>query len=208
VKHAVVGLRAHSGWAALVALAVTKSAPAVLARQRVHLVKTFTYEFRQPYHTAEKLPLDEARAFISRIQAEARRLAFRAIHSLQAVLDVQGYKLIRSGLLLASGRPLPRLPQILASHSLIHAADGELFREALLHASARCGLESVTAKEREVLDATSRLLRLKPNDLSRRIVELGRPLGPPWSQDEKLASVVAWLALTSKPQVQTPAESD
>ncbi len=197
MKHAAVGFLAHSGWTALIALAVTKSGPAVLARQRVHLVNTFTYKFRQPYHTAERLPLGEARALIRRIQAEARRLAFDAIRSLQAELEVQGYTLIRSGLLLASGRPLPRLPQILASHALIHAADGELFRGALLHASARCGLESVTAKKREVLDTASGLLRLEPNNLSRRIAELGRALGPPWSEDEKLASVVAWLALAS-----------
>lgn len=206
MKYAAVGFRAHSGWTALVALAVTNSVPAVLARQRVHLVETFTYRFRQPYHTAKNLPIDEASAFISRIQSEARSLALIAIHTLQGVLEKQGYKLIRSGLLLASGRPLPPLPQILASHALIHTADGELFREALLHASSRCGLEAFPAKEREVLDATASLLRVKPNDLARRIAELGRPLGPPWTLDEKLSSAVAWLALASKPQAQTPAQ--
>ncbi len=205
MKYTAIGFRAHSGWTALVALAVTNSVPAVLARQRVHLVETFTYRFRQPYHTAKNLTIVEASAFISRIQSEARSLAFIAIHTLQGALEKQGYKLIRSGLLLASGRPLPLLPQILASHALIHTADGELFREALLHASSRCGLEAYPAKEREVLDATASLLRVKPNDLSRRIAELGRPLGPPWTQDEKLSSVVAWLALASKPQAQTPA---
>ncbi|MGB0033856.1 MAG: hypothetical protein WBP79_00080 [Candidatus Acidiferrales bacterium] len=199
MKSAAVGFRVHSGWTALVALAVTKGTPSVLARQRVHLVKTFTYEFRQPYHTALKLPLDEARAFVSHSQAEARGLAFRAIRELEAGLKAQSYKLTRCGLLLASGRPLPRLPQILASHAQIHTADGELFREALLHASARCGLETVTVKERELVDATSRALRLKPGDLTRRVTELGRPLGPPWSQDEKFASLAAWLALLSKP---------
>lgn len=195
---ATVGFRVHSGWTALVALAVTKGAPSVLARQRVHLVKTFTYEFRQPYHTAEKMPPNKGRLFISRVQAEARRLAFRAIRDLQAGLEAQGYELARCGLLLASGRPLPRLPEILASHALIHTADGELFREALLHASARCGLETVTVKERELVAVASRALRLKPGDLTRRAAELGRPLGPPWSQDEKFASLAAWLALVAK----------
>jgi hypothetical protein len=198
MKPAALGFRSHSGWTALIALAVTKGAPSILARQRVHLVETFTYEFRQPYHTAEKKPPDEARAVITRAQAEARRLAFRAIHDLQADLRAQGYELARCGLLLASGRPLPALPQILASHSLIHAADGELFREALLHASARCGLKALTIKERELLDSASRTLRIKPGDLTRRIADLGRALGSPWTQDEKLASLVAWLALVAK----------
>jgi hypothetical protein len=198
MKHAAVGFRAHSGWTALVALAVTKGAPSVLARQRVHLVETFTYEFRQPYHTGEKLPLDEARAFVSRIQKEAQRLAFRAIRKLKDDLQERGYELARCGLLLASGRPLPSLPQILASHSLIHSADGELFREALLHAGARCGLGALTIKEREILESASRALRVKPADLTHRVAELGQPLGAPWTQDEKFASMVAWLALKSK----------
>src|SRR5467141_2735786 len=118
MKQAAVGFRVHSGWAAMVAVSVEKSAPAVLARQRVHLVEVFTYEFRQPYHTAEKMPHGEARAFISRVQAEAKRLAYRAIRGLQGSLQKQGYELSRCGLLLASGKPLPGLEKILASHAL------------------------------------------------------------------------------------------
>jgi hypothetical protein len=197
MKRAAVGFRVHSGWAALIALAVTKGAPVVLVRERIHLVENFTYEFRQPYHTAEKLPADEGRAFIARAKSEARRLALRAIRELQANLDKQGYSLDRCGLLLASGRSLPDLSRILASHSLIHTADGELFREALLHASARCGLESLAIKEREISDLASRSLHRKSADLTREIADLGRPLGSPWSQDEKLSSLVAWLAISS-----------
>lgn len=181
----------------MVALTVTKGAPAVLARERVHLVDTFTYRFRQPYHTARRLPLEEGRTFVSRSRTAARRLAFRGIETLQTNLAAEGFNLNRCGLLLASGRPLPRLPKILASHSLIHTADGELFREALLHASARCGLKAVKIKERELLDSASQALRKKPSEIKRRIAELGRPLGPPWSQDEKLAALVAWLAAAS-----------
>ncbi len=199
MKSAALGFRAHSGWTALVALSVSKGAPCILARQRIHLVETFTYRFRQPYHTAKGLPLDEARAFVVGVQTHARSLAYRAVRGLQESLHEQGYRITRCGLVLASGRPLPNLPDILASHALIHTADGELFRDALLHASARCGLLSKTAKERELLNEGSRTLRLTPSALTRRIADLGRPLGAPWSQDEKLASLIAWLALASKP---------
>ena len=198
MKSAALGFRAHSGWTALVALSVSKGAPCILARQRIHLVETFTYRFRQPYHTAKGLPLDEARAFVVGVQTHARSLAYRAVRELQESLHEQGYRITRCGLVLASGRPLPNLPDILASHALIHTADGELFRDALLHASARCGLLSKTAKERELLNEGSRTLRLTPSALTRRIADLGRPLGAPWSQDEKLASLIAWLALASK----------
>jgi hypothetical protein len=197
-RQAAIGFRVHSGWAAAVAVCVQRGAPVVLARQRVHLVDTFTYEFRQPYHTAEKMLDGQAREFISRMQAEARRLAYRAIRELASRTQEQGVKLTRCGLLLASGRPLPVLEKILASHALIHTADGELFREALLHASARCDLQEFTIKEKELLERAGQVFRAKPNELMRRVTELGRPFGAPWSQDEKFATLAAWLARGSR----------
>src|SRR5260370_5868438 len=131
-KEAAVGFGVHSGWAAVVAVCVDRGAPVVLVRQRVHLVETFTYEFRQPYHTAEKLLDGQAREFISRVQAEARRLAYGAIRELASRTQEQGVKLTRCGLLLASGRPLPALEKILASHTLFHTAAGGLFRDSIL----------------------------------------------------------------------------
>ncbi len=179
----------------MVAVSIEKGAPVVLSRQRVHLVDTFAYEFRQPYHTAEKMLQGQAREFIERMREEARRLAHRAIDAMQSEWQKQGIVLKICGLLLASGRPLPALEKILASHSLIHTADGEHFREAIVHASQRCGLALMCVKERELLDRAGQTFRLKPKELLRRITELGRPLGAPWSQDEKFATMAAWLAL-------------
>ena len=198
MKHAAVGFRVHSGWTSLVAIAVEKGKPMVLSRRRPHLVENFSCTFRQPYHTAAKLSPDEGRAFIGHVRKESRELAFRALRQLKVELEQQGYSLERCGLLLSSGRPLPPLPRILAAHSLIHTADGELFRESLLHAAGRCSLWSLTIKDRELLFSASRALRAKPASLTRRVAELGRGLGPPWSQDEKLASLVAWLAVSSR----------
>jgi hypothetical protein len=200
-KQAAIGFRVHSGWAAVVAVCVEKGAPVVLARRRVHLVETFTFEFRQPYHTAEKLTLGQAREFIARMQAEARGLAYRSVQELASRTLEQGVKLTRCGLLLASGRPLPVLEKILASHALIHTADGELFREALLHASARCRLSDVRIKEKELLCRAEQVLRRKGDDLMGRVTELGRVLGAPWSQDEKFATLAAWLALAPSKKI-------
>lgn len=200
MKQAALGFRVHSGWTALVAVCLENGAPVVLARERVHLVETFSYAFRQPYHTAGKMLQGQAREFIERVRDEARRLAHRAIHDLQSHLQKQDIALKRCGLLLASGKPLPALERILASHALIHTADGELFREALLHAGARSGLREFTIKEKELLDRAGQVLRAKPKELMRRITELGRPFGAPWSQDEKFATLAAWLALRTSPR--------
>jgi hypothetical protein len=195
VKQAALGFRVHSGWAAAVAVSVEKGAPQVLARQRVHLVETFTYEFRQPYHTAEKMPVDEARKFVAGVDSESRQLACRAIRGLQSELEKQKIKLTRCGLLLASGKSLPEFEKILASHALIHTADGELFREAILHACARCGVKAECIKEKELLQNAREALRMQPAALMRRVTELGQDFGSPWSQDEKFATLVAWLSL-------------
>jgi hypothetical protein len=197
MRQAALGFRAHSGWTSLVAIALEDGFPLVLLRQRPHLVKTFSFEFRQPYHTAEKAPRAEAPGIISRIRAEAQSLAYKSIHSVQKKLLTQGYEAQRIGLLLASGKTLPSLPQILTSHALIHTADGELFREALLRAGKRCGIQTFTAKEKELSEKSSGAFKLSEKEISRHLVSLGIGLGPPWTQDEKLAALIAWLSLTN-----------
>lgn len=195
MKQAAVGFRVHSGWAAMVVVWLEKGAPTVLERKRAYLVKTFSYTFRQPYHTAEKMPLAEAREFIAQVQTEARELAYRAVHEMQSNLENLKIKLTHGSLLLASGRPLPDLEKILASHALIHTADGELFREALVHGCARCGLKTERIKERELLESGARALHVQPAALLQRLTTIGKPFGSPWSQDEKFATLAAWLVL-------------
>jgi hypothetical protein len=198
MKSAAVGFRSHSGWTALVALSLEEGKPVVLCRQRLELVKTFTYKFRQPYHTAERLPPDQGRRFVSLASSQARRLAHRALRVLQADLAKRGHRLAACGLLLASGRPLPSYEKIVASHALIHTADGALFRESLTRASIRCELQVLSIKEKELVAEAAEAFGLAEDALLKRVTELGRPLGSPWSQDEKFAALAAWLALSNR----------
>ena len=179
----------------MVAVSLEKDSPRVLLRERPHLVETFTYEFRQPYHTAEKMPLERARAFIERVESESKALAGKAVQAAQTKLRDQGHKLTVLALLLASGKPLPSLDKILASHALIHTADGELFRAALFHAGKRARLSEFSLKERDLLAAASKVLKSAPAKLTTQLTSLGKPVGSPWSQDEKFAALAAWLAL-------------
>src|SRR5690348_10487736 len=98
MKQAAVGFRVHSGWAAVVAVSLERGELVVLARRRVQLVDTFTYEFRQPYHTAEKMLIGQAREFLARMRSEARRLAYGAIKELASRTEEQGVKLTRCAL--------------------------------------------------------------------------------------------------------------
>ena len=179
----------------MVAVCLERGAPVVLTRKRAYLVETFSYTFRQPYHTAETMEIAEAQEFIVGVQKEATRLAVKAIREVKQDVKQQGAELKRSALLMASGRTLPELEKILASHALIHTADGELFRDALSQASKTCKLKMLSVKEKELLDQASKLLRTQPTSLMQRVKELGKSVGSPWSQDEKLATLAAWLAL-------------
>jgi hypothetical protein len=195
MKNAAVGFRVHSGWSAMVVVCLDKGMPKVLRRERIHLVQEFTYRLRQPYHTAEKLALVEAREFIRKASATAKTMAGRSIRKLQMQLKHCDYEMNCAAVLLASGKPLPELEKILASHAMIHTADGELFREALTWASMRCGLQVVSVKEKEVMGEAAQTLGLLEAAVSKRVAEIGKELGAPWSQDEKLAALAAWLAL-------------
>lgn len=195
MKQAAVGFRVHSGWSALVTVSLEKDGPIVLSRERIHLVQTFIYKFRQPYHTAGRMPLEKARAFVDTSLAEAKRLAGSALRSTQKELGSKGYELARGALLLASGKALPELGKILLSHALIHTADGEHFREALRHACGDCGMEMACIRERELLERGMISLGMKREKLLRRLTELGAGFGAPWTQDEKYAALAAWLVL-------------
>jgi hypothetical protein len=192
-SEAALGFRAHSGWAALVAVAGTAAEPVAVLRRRVELSRQTP---RQPFHAAEGKPFAAAEDLVLRAKAEAAALAGRAVGEAVAELRAGGHAPTASGLLLAAGRPLPGLREILASHALIHAAEGELFRDVLRGASGHCGLRLVGVGERDLDERAARSLRQSAGAIQARLAEWGRALGSPWTQDEKRAALVAWLALS------------
>jgi hypothetical protein len=196
VKHATaLGLRAHSGWAALVAVAGSAAGIEIVARRRIELADPALPGSKQPYHVAEGRPPHEARALLDRLEASTEGLARKAFDEVLRELAGESRKPRVCGLLAASGRPLPALESILASHALIHAADGEHFRNALSRASEHFRLRVLRIREKEVLERASGALALSAEALGRRLAELGRAVGPPWTQDQKLAALAGWIAL-------------
>jgi hypothetical protein len=192
---AAIGFRAHSGWAAAVAIAGPPDAPAVITRRRIEMRERGAAGPSQPYHAAVGLDLREAERVVQNCAARAAALAAIALRGMVEDLRQLGHTVVGCGLLLASGRPLPPLEKILASHPLLHTAEGELFREALRAASRECGLPIAEVKERELHTRAIAELRLAAGELERHLAAMGKDIGPPWRQDEKLAAVAAWLAL-------------
>jgi len=107
----------------------------------------------------------------------------------------RGQVVVACGNLLGSGRSPATLAAALTSHPMLHTAEGEFFREAINVASRHLGLKVSGIVERQALELGSAVLGISPERLQQTLKELGRPLGPPWRQDEKLATLAAWLAL-------------
>ncbi len=103
------------------------------------------------------------------------------------------------GITLGSGRALPALEKVLASHALIHTAEGEFYRNVVAEAGEHCGLPVLGVKEREIFERAASHLKVDAAELERRVAILGKPIGPPWTQDQKYAALVAWLALANYP---------
>lgn len=202
MQDAALGFRVHSGWSALTVVTLETGKPLVLCRKRLQLVETFSYTYRQPYHTAAKMPPADAREFIASVKAQAQKLADASLREARTELQQAGLRLSTAALLQASGRELPALEAILGSHALIHTADGELFREALAEACAQCGIALCRRKEKTLIAEASKLLGFTEAALLKKVTELGRGFGSPWSQDEKFATLGAWLALHQGKKVQ------
>ena len=74
------------------------------------------------------------------------------------------------------------MERILASHALLHAAEGALFERALVAAAAEIGIPA-RVSDPDMLEVGDALDALR------------KTLGPPWQKDHKLAAAAALAAL-------------
>jgi hypothetical protein len=81
---------------------------------------------------------------------------------------------------------------------LIHAAEGQLFRDALLHGARACGLFVADLVETELVEAASRTLGSSAAQLDNHLSQIGRAVGPPWREDQKSAALAAWIVLAHR----------
>ena len=78
---------------------------------------------------------------------------------------------------------------------MIHTAEGEFFRRAFADACNRLKITVVRIRERDLPDRATKELRIAAPKLRAQLTNLGRDLGPPWTQDQKGAALAAWLLL-------------
>jgi hypothetical protein len=197
MDRAAVGIKAHNGWAAIVTVAGPRAGPRIVARERLVTASPDDPAARFPYHAAEQSSGDAA-SLVARYAEGARVHAAAALGTvlvrLGARFDVVGGALLSNAAANAKPRALPDLAGILASHALIHTAEGVLFRGVIESAAREHGLALHRVAERDVPVTAAEAFGLAPAALEAWAAS-GRALGAPWTKEHRVAAIAARLVL-------------
>jgi hypothetical protein len=199
IATAAIGFSPHSGWAAMVVLGGSAAAPELLARSRVQLIDNHDPESKQPYHAVEFLCVEEATGRLDGYMAVATQRAHDCIRAQSEELKGRGIVVGSVGIIDSSSRKQVSLPAILASHALIHAADGDHFRNALFVAAEQCRLQVCRIPAKGLEAHAVKSLRLPVSRILETVNGLGLGKGPPWGADQKKAALLAWTLCSSVP---------
>jgi hypothetical protein len=192
-----LGLRVHSGWAALVVVGKHNGDFVIVDRRRIELVENEWQ--KQPYHAAENSKRDAARDLVKRGIAVARRNAGREIRAALKRERQRENEVTACAVLVTDPMPAWSTEEILAVHFRMHKAEGVLFRDALIRAAEACRLAVLAIPEKQLAEQAVNVLKTQANDLSDTISTLGKSVGPPWGKDQKEATVAALVALQYAP---------
>ncbi len=193
-----LGLKAHSGWAALVVIGEAGGEFQVVARRRLGLINSDSTWAKQPYHAAEDLVLLDAQKLVKRGTDAAYQGAQREMLATIKSLRQHEHKILACVVLVPSPMPAWSVEEILAVHFRMHKAEGVLFPDALASAAEKCGLNLTTVPEKQLSEHAERVLATPFNDLTKQILKLGKTVGPPWGKDQKNAAVAALIGLKGR----------
>ena len=192
----VVSAAEHAGWAHLVCVAAPGNVPSVVERRRVTLIAgglpTMPY-----HHESLGLPEDEANALIARVRRSIAEHASRALQ--EVVTDLTpAYRVVA---LAIREPPFAELPETVGpvrqSYPLQCAADGMMYQLALCRAARDLGLEVHPWPRGAETARAATQLGVRPHDLESFVGATGRPSGPPWTREHRLAYAAGIAALSA-----------
>jgi len=204
MKNAAFGVRMHSGWGVVVCISGNSAAPEIVDRRRIVLIEPAVEGAKQPYHVVESLGFEEAERHLQKCAEVSQRLALKAIGEMLAAVSARNYRVVGCAMLLASGRALPALPNILASHALIHTAEGEFFRKVVSEVCETWRIPVVGLRERELDERANATFGKAAARVRQRISNLGKTVGSPWTQDEKTAALAGLILSETNGASPTP----
>jgi hypothetical protein len=195
VIDAVVGLCAKTGSAVAVTLTAVFDEPTLADRRTIDMGSTEHSRF--VLHEAQALAGADARRFVQRCETSVHRRARTEVDAMLRELGRVDVRVV-GGAVVDANKPFvaPALDKILASHSLVHAAEGELYRSALVAALARRDIDVECIPRGDVASCAARALGPAAG-CDRLLATLGQAAGPPWRREHKDAALAALAALAS-----------
>jgi hypothetical protein len=171
----VIGVVTRTGSAVAVALSGPAAGPRFVARTELAMIRPGVPA--QPYHAAADMSPDEAGRMIAEVESAAEQAATAGLRALADMLP--GHEMSGVAVVVKAVSVPQNLADILRSHAWMHAAEGELYRRAVLAAAADGGW-AAHAVDRSALPSAERTL-----------AELGHAAGRPWRRIEKDAARAA-----------------
>src|SRR5262249_10643920 len=142
-----------------------------------------------------------------KVERAARRAAEWQLQRTIEELESAGYQVVAGGIATGPRRLGSDLAEILASHPLVHSAEGQLYREALAAAAELRVLPVTRFLQQDLYEQAADQIGLSDESLRAQLTGLGRALGPPWQKDQREAAAAAWLALARSNRRRQPARA-
>ncbi|MFI4909933.1 MAG: hypothetical protein ACHQHL_17820 [Steroidobacterales bacterium] len=161
-----IGITVHTGWGACVVVGGSPREPQILGNKVIELLEGAE---RFCYHRAAEMRAASVQEWL--MQVRARALA-RARSELAPLLDHR----VGVGALVAKDGELPDPETALATHMRIHMAEGLFYRDVF----------------RDAFRIPCRITPARSLD----ITAVGKLATRPWGQDQKLAALAAWQAMS------------
>ena len=188
---ATVGFRVKSGWATAVLVAGPLPSPQALDRRVIDLSDPAVPESKQPYHAGFGM-LEEDSSKVERRTKIVQRVTMKSVTDLIKEYCDSGHKVSGAGLIVGSQIDPTSIKN---PHIRAHALEGRLFRTMLEDAIRSQGLPCLVVVERNAYSEAENVLARPEDELKRTLSGFGHSLSGPWRADEKMAALVAWMAL-------------
>lgn len=194
---AALGFSVHTGYAHAVAVIEDDPGIAVVHRAKIALWDPPDPEAAQAYHRAADLPRARAAASIAADRQTAAKIATRSLREIATALAARDCVLVAARIVDKPRAALPALESILASHPLLHAAEGVMYREiAAAAAGALC--DDVAEVDADWLGPRAAKLGLRHTKVAQQIALAGGAVGPPWTKEHGQCALAGWIALLER----------
>jgi hypothetical protein len=151
------------------------------------------------YHMAMGLDLPAAEPFVAGVVKRADDAATEAVGALRRTLGLEPGEALRA--VVVGPEPpwdWPPLVDIVRSHTLVHTAEGHLYREVVWDGFNAAGSTVSAAPKKGLVDAAAAAMSIDPRALRQKLTDMGKPLGPPWRREQKDAALAAWWELVGR----------